>query len=148
MPGIRGGAEWSGACVDMETGIMYVGINDIPNIVELKEKKDYREELSNMPMIKAGEIIYQRNCAVCHGDDRGGNKSFPPLLNIESRLNPDDVKGIITKSKRHDAFILRLPEEDKDAIIAFLFNQKDKRLYQAKTRIAMVLKKRPGKDTT
>ena len=22
FPGIRGGAEWSGACVDMETGIM------------------------------------------------------------------------------------------------------------------------------
>ena len=60
MPGIRGGAEWSGACVDMETGIMYVGINDIPNIVELKEKKDYRKEISNMPMIKAGEIIYQK----------------------------------------------------------------------------------------
>ena len=107
MPGIRGGAEWSGACVDMETGIMYVGINDIPNMVELKEKKDYRKELSNMPIVKAGEIIYQRNCAACHGDDRGGNKSFPPLLNIAGRLNPNDVKGIITKSKRNDAFILR-----------------------------------------
>ena len=106
MPGIRGGAEWSGACVDMETGIMYVGINDIPNIVELKEKKDYRDELSNMPMIKAGEIIYQKNCSACHGADRNGNKSFPPLLNIGSRLKPNDVKGLLQKARGHDAFIL------------------------------------------
>jgi quinoprotein glucose dehydrogenase len=130
MPGIRGGAEWSGACVDMETGIMYVGINDIPNIVELKEKKDYRDELANMPMIKAGEIIYQKNCAACHGADKNGNRSFPPLLNIESRLNPNDVKGLLQNARGLMPSFYSLPEQDKDAIIAFLFNQEDKRRFQ------------------
>ena len=46
MPGMRGGAEWSGACVDMETGVMYIGINDIPNIIQLVEKKDDYECIS------------------------------------------------------------------------------------------------------
>jgi len=131
MPGIRGGAEWSGACVDMETGIMYVGINDIPNIVELKEKKDYRDELSNMPLFKAGEIIYQNNCAVCHGADKGGNKSFPPLVNIASRLKPDDVNALLQKPRGMMPSFYTLPEQDKDAIITYLFNLKNKGRYHA-----------------
>jgi quinoprotein glucose dehydrogenase len=141
MPGIRGGAEWSGACVDMETGIMYVGINDIPNIVELKEKKDYRKEISNMPVIKAGEIIYERNCSPCHGNDRAGNRSFPPLLNIASRLNPGDVNSLLQKSKGMMPSFYSLPQEDKDAIIAYLFDQKDKRLYVAKITDSDTIKK-------
>jgi len=141
MPGIRGGAEWSGACVDMETGIMYVGINDIPNIVELREKKDYRKEISNMPMIRAGEIIYQRNCSPCHGNDRAGNRSFPPLLNIASRLNPADVNSLLQKSKGMMPSFYGLPQEDKEAIIAYLFDQKDKRLYLARTTDSDTIKK-------
>ncbi|MEP7109708.1 MAG: PQQ-binding-like beta-propeller repeat protein [Ferruginibacter sp.] len=145
MPGIRGGAEWSGACVDMESGVMYVGINDIPNIVELKEKKDYREELSNMPMIKAGEIVYQRNCAVCHGADRIGNRSFLPLINIAARLKPEDVKGLLQKPRSMMPSFNTLPDQDKDAIIAFLFNQEDNRLYDLKKLDSNALKKETRK---
>jgi quinoprotein glucose dehydrogenase len=133
MPGIRGGAEWSGGCVDMETGIMYVGINDIPNIVELKEKKDNRLELSGMPMIKAGEVFYQRHCSACHGADKGGNKTFPSLVNIESRLKPNDVNTLLQKARGLMPSFYSLPAEDKDAIVAYLFNQEDKRVYQVKT---------------
>jgi quinoprotein glucose dehydrogenase len=133
MPGMRGGAEWSGGCVDMETGIMYVGINDMANKVELKEKKNDREELSGMPMVKAGKVFYQRNCSVCHGTDRGGNRSFPQLVNIASRLKPGYVKTLLEKPQGQMPSFYSLPDEDKDAIIAFLFNQEDKRLYQVKT---------------
>jgi quinoprotein glucose dehydrogenase len=145
MPGIRGGAEWSGACVDMETGVMYVGINDIPNIVELKEKKDEREELSNMPMIKAGEVFYQRNCAACHGADKGGNKSFPPLVNIANRLKPNDAETLLQKSRGMMPSFYTLPQQDKDAIIAYLFNLKDKRRYQAPKKDSTSVKKQTKK---
>jgi len=133
FPGIRGGAEWSGACVDMETGIMYVGINDIPNIVELEPyKPDIGDDISGMPFIKAGEKIYQKNCAVCHGDDRKGNQTFPPLLQIEKRLKPADVKSILQKPKGLMPSFNSLPDQDKEAIISFLFDRKDKRTYQVK----------------
>jgi quinoprotein glucose dehydrogenase len=145
MPGIRGGAEWSGACVDMETGVMYVGINDIPNIVELKEKKDEREELSNMPMIKAGEVFYQRNCAACHGADKGGNKSFPTLVNIANRLKPNDAETLLQKSRGMMPSFYTLPQQDKDAIIAYLFNLKDKRRYQAPKKDSTSVKKQTKK---
>lgn len=133
FPGIRGGAEWSGACVDMQTGIMYVGINDIPNIVELEEyKEDIGDDLSGMPFVKAGEILFKKNCAVCHGEDRKGNQAFPPLLEIEKRLKPADVKNILQKPKGLMPSFNTLPSQDKEAIISYLFNRKDNRKYEAK----------------
>jgi quinoprotein glucose dehydrogenase len=133
FPGIRGGAEWSGAAVDMQTGIMYVGINDIPNIVELEEyKSDADKDLTGTPMIKAGEIFYQQNCSSCHGDDRKGNGTFPPLLQIENRLKPGDVKKILQQAKGLMPSFYTMPDQNKEAIISFLFNRQDKKTYNAK----------------
>lgn len=135
MPGYRGGAEWSGACVDKETGIMYVGINDIPNITQLLEKQDENtENLDNVPFNKAGEILYTRTCAACHGNDRKGNTSFPPLLNIEQRLNPHDVKTTLENGRGMMPGFKGMDEQDKEAIIAFLFNSENKRIYKKKNK--------------
>jgi quinoprotein glucose dehydrogenase len=134
MPGIRGGGEWSGACVDMETGIMYVGINDIPNIVELKEKKTDREALAGMPVIKAGEVLYKRNCAACHGEDRRGTSNFPPLINVSQKLKPEDVNKKLQRAQGMMPSFFTMPPEDKEAIIAFLFDLKDKGDYSIRTK--------------
>ncbi|HLT71098.1 MAG TPA: PQQ-binding-like beta-propeller repeat protein [Cyclobacteriaceae bacterium] len=130
LPGFRGGAEWSGACVDMETGIMYVGINDIPNIVALTEQPEQKpDEFSKVTVIEAGEILYQRNCAVCHGKDRSTQGSFPPLTDIANRLEPEDVKAMLRSSRGMMPSFAVLPESDRDAIVAFLFNLDDGRVY-------------------
>lgn len=135
IPGYRGGAEWSGACVDKETGIMYVGINDIPNITQLLEKQDANtESLDNMPFNKAGEILYTRTCAACHGNDRKGNTSFPPLLNIEQRLNSLDVKTTIENGRGMMPGFRGMDEQDKEAIIAFLFQSSDKKVYRKRNK--------------
>ncbi len=131
MPGLRGGGEWSGACVDRETGIMYVGINEIPNIIQLVELKEEKpEELAGMSMLNAGKVLYQRNCAACHGNDLNGNKQFPPLTNIEQRLKPGDLKSILQKPRGMMPSFNSLAEEDKDAITTFLFSLKDERIYE------------------
>ena len=134
MPGIRGGAEWSGACVDMETGIMYVGINDIPNIVELVEKKTNREDLVGRSVKNAGEVIYFRNCAACHGNDRKGTSNFPPLIDVPKKLKPEDVNKKLQRATAMMPSFQNMPPEDKEAIIAFLFNQNDKGDYKIKTK--------------
>lgn len=133
MPGFRGGAEWSGGCVDMKTGIMYVGINDIPNLVQLIElKENISEEFSNVNMQQAGKILYSRNCSACHGADLKGNSQFPPLLQIEQRLKPDEAKSIIEKGRGMMASFNKLDDEEKNAIVSYLFKTKGNKKFVAK----------------
>ena len=40
VPGFHGGATWSGASFDPDTGILYVNSNNVPNIITLKEAKE------------------------------------------------------------------------------------------------------------
>lgn len=131
FPGFRGGAEWSGACVDMKTGIMYVGINDIPNITQLvKKTTDETAALPGMPLKKAGGMIYRQNCSACHGLDLKGNGSFPPLFNIAERFKPLDVKTVVEKGRGLMPGFSKLTEQDKSAILAYLFNVNSKQVYQ------------------
>ncbi|MCW3111186.1 MAG: pyrroloquinoline quinone-dependent dehydrogenase, partial [Segetibacter sp.] len=39
MPGLLGGANWSGASYDPETGLLYVNSNDLPSIIGLVQNK-------------------------------------------------------------------------------------------------------------
>lgn len=122
IPGFRGGAEWSGACVDLKTGIMYVGINDIPNIVQLVERREESiSDLEQLDMQQAGERLYTRNCSACHGTDLKGNGQFPPLLNIEGRLKPEETKHVIEKGRGMMASFNQLSGEEKTAILSYLY---------------------------
>jgi len=133
MPGFRGGAEWSGACVDMQTGIMYVGINDIPNIVQLIERKEnIAGEFDNMSIQEAGKILFTRNCSSCHGADLKGNGQFPPLLQIEKRMKPDDAKNVIEKGRGMMASFNKLNDEEKNAIVSYLFRTNENKNFIAK----------------
>ncbi|MBS1737153.1 MAG: PQQ-binding-like beta-propeller repeat protein [Bacteroidetes bacterium] len=131
FPGYRGGAEWSGACVDMKTGIMYVGVNEIPNITQLvRRTNDNITALPGIPFKKAGEILYRQNCSACHGLDLKGNSSFPPLFNIAERLNSVDVKAVVEKGRGLMPGFSKLTEQDKSAILTYLFNVNSKQVYQ------------------
>ncbi len=131
MPGMRGGAEWSGGCVDPKTNVMYVGINNIANVVEMEERKeDDPTALSAMTIADAGQFLYQKSCAVCHGLDRGGNGAFPNLVNIGQRLKPSEIRSVMDEPTGRMPSFKSLPERDKEAIIAFLSGMKGTKLYQ------------------
>src|SRR5262249_3032027 len=40
IPGLHGGANWSGASFDPTTGLLYVNSNNVPNIITLIEAKN------------------------------------------------------------------------------------------------------------
>ncbi len=42
-PGLRGGATWSGACLDPRNNTLFVGANNIPNIIALREESPGRD---------------------------------------------------------------------------------------------------------
>ena len=133
MPGFRGGGEWSGGAFDPETGIMYVGTNDIPNAVQLEEiLQDDPEALFRMPVLAAGKKVYEKNCTSCHGADRKGLDPFPSLVNVKSTLNPYQAREIVEKGRGKMPGFMDLPTAHKEAVIAFLFDLKNTKLSRDK----------------
>ena len=132
LPGFRGGAEWSGAAFDPETGRMFVGVNEIPNIVQLVEiKPEDPNAIFKMPVLKAGEMVYQQACSPCHGADRRGHDSYPSLLDIGKKLNPVQAQEIVEKGRSKMPSFLNMPAAQKEALIAFLYNLKKDKLSSA-----------------
>lgn len=123
-PGSRGGSEWGGAAHDPTTGILYINANESPEIARIKkvrrQTKGEGETVYNL-----GKRIYESYCASCHGNDRGGMEpNNPPLLNLQKRMNREEV---LTKIKtgvgRMPAFA-HVVEGQEDEIISFLFELK------------------------
>ena len=141
LPGFRGGAEWSGAAFDPETGKMFIGANDFPNEVQLIElEPENPDEVFKMPVLKAGEMVYQKNCESCHGADRKGTDLFPSLLEIGKRLSPQQAQMIIEKGRDKMPPFMNLPAAHKEALIALLFNLKKSKLTSKRSDSLKIVK--------
>jgi quinoprotein glucose dehydrogenase len=63
-----------GPAVDPRSGVIYV--NDLTWTGGLTQNRDG----------SPGTMIYQTQCAICHGGDRAGDpRAFPSLVNIDKR---------------------------------------------------------------
>jgi quinoprotein glucose dehydrogenase len=87
--GMDGGAEWSGACVDPETGRLYVSANHVGWLVSVFRDEDPPEDPS-APMT-SGRKVYMTFCASCHGSTRLGLGVAPPLRGLRFRLSDNDI---------------------------------------------------------
>jgi quinoprotein glucose dehydrogenase len=123
FPGTRGGAEWGGASVDPETGILYVNANEIPLLIKMKAVPfdDVTSALS-----KGAKLYAVNNCTMCHGADRAGTSVFPSLQNISERLSAEHVNAVLKTGKGQMPAYPNLSAEDKKALIDFLFNRERK----------------------
>ncbi len=117
LPGMRGGAEWNGASFDMQTGILYVNANDIPNIRVLK-----KVEIHENKKLAIGKNLYQVYCANCHGIDRNGQSPYPSLLGIADKLNRPEVLNRITNGKGQMPAFPNLDASAREVIIDYLFD--------------------------
>ena len=141
LPGTRGGAEWSGGAFDPETGKMFIGANNIPNVVQLIElEQENPDEIFKMPVLKAGQMVYQKNCATCHGADHKGNDPYPSLLDIRKRLSPQQGQEIIEKGRDKMPSFINLPAAHKEAVVAYLFNLKKNKLTSKKSDTSKIVK--------
>lgn len=129
LPGFRGGAEWSGAAIDQETNVMYVGVNDMANLVQLVELKDSKKELLAMNVSEAGEVVYQQNCSPCHGANRKGNGPYPSLIGVNSRLSTGDINSIVEKGRNKMPAFPHLSAAEKGAVVSFLSGLRTKKTF-------------------
>ncbi len=124
IPGFRGGAEWSGGAFDPESGTIYVGVNDMPNLVQLIESKPpARPKLSDFEDMQSfGYSVYQSNCAACHGSDRKGSVSFPSLTSVKDSIPLSVLSELLKTGRGMMPSFRTLPEPERRAVLTYLYD--------------------------
>ena len=68
--------------------------------------------------------LYRMYCASCHGENLFGNlPSYPSLKDIKQRLSRIEVREVLENGRDRMASFLHLSQEERDAIVAFLFDE-------------------------
>ncbi|GJM29807.1 MAG: hypothetical protein DHS20C17_24420 [Cyclobacteriaceae bacterium] len=123
IPGFRGGAEWSGGAFDPETGTIYIGVNDMPNLVQLIESQPVeRPKLSDFGDLQSfGSSVYQANCAACHGIDRKGSINFPSLTLVKDSIPLSVMRDLLKTGRGMMPSFKTLPETERRAVLSYLY---------------------------
>ncbi|HEY1803602.1 MAG TPA: PQQ-binding-like beta-propeller repeat protein [Terracidiphilus sp.] len=97
FPGFDGGAEWGGPAIDPAAGVLYVNSTEMAWTGGLTAPVEGGS---------SGARVYRQECAFCHGLNRlGSPPAFPALVNIESRMDPEQIIARIrTGAGRMPAF--------------------------------------------
>jgi len=91
-----------------------------------------RSGLDTNPVIKSesaglsvsGEMLYKKNCAACHGIDRQGiPPTFPPLVDIEIRMNKDQIINQLLTGKNAMPSFAHLSDTERYAIAGYLLGE-------------------------
>lgn len=114
----RGGAEWTGVSVDMDTGYLYVNSNNLLSMITVVRNDEPKRDKS-LPLTK-GEQVYQTNCAACHGKRKRGVGTAPPLIGLRHRLNDEQVKATLTNGKESMPPMPQIAGADLEALLDFL----------------------------
>lgn len=119
--GSRGGAEWSGAAVDVPTGRLYVTSNrwvsKITVMANDEQERDPRQAAS------AGEKVYAEHCASCHAPNRAGVGMVPPLIGLKGRSTEAEVLALLATGRGVMPPNLLLNEAQKKALLDYLFRR-------------------------
>ena len=119
--GSRGGAEWSGAAVDVPTGRLYVTSNRVVSKVTVIANDESPRDPKFPP--SAGENIYTARCASCHGPTRQGLGMVPPLLGLKARMQDDAILDILAKGRGVMPPNLVPDPAEQKAIVDFLLRR-------------------------
>ena len=114
--GIHGGAEWTGASIDVPTGRMYVAANHIPWSITLIRDDD-------PPPLKpatAGELVYQQMCVACHGPDRNGTGMAPPLRGLRHSQDDASLTTLLRTGKGAMPPFPMINPKDRQSLLDFL----------------------------
>ena len=122
FPGFDGGAEWGGAAVDPETGVIYINSNDIA----------WTGALADSSKLTGARALYTSQCSACHHDDlKGAPPDFPSLVGVGRRLNYFQIVSTIHDGKGRMPGFPNLAPAESNAIADFLSNGQGKEIAPA-----------------
>jgi quinoprotein glucose dehydrogenase len=129
VPTSNGGVLFGGMASEPATGTVYVVSHDNPGILRLLRPGETFD--GGGPPPSPGQLVYQKNCQSCHGRDRLGSDSIPPLVfatadpakNIAaggSRVDAAAIRAVIAAGKGRMPAMPHLAAADVDALVALL----------------------------
>jgi glucose dehydrogenase len=130
--GIHGGAEWTGAAFDPTTGWLYVSANEIPWIITVFQNDPEPPRDPRHPTL--GEQLYLQSCAACHGPDRMGVGTAPPLRGLRHRLTDADVLALWKTGRNLMPIPPPMTKEEQQALLDFLFLRDRPQVAVSRTR--------------
>jgi quinoprotein glucose dehydrogenase len=113
FPGYDGGAEWGGAAVDSESGILYVNANDLAWTGSLAK---------NTPgQGSPGRTIYLSQCSVCHGEKLAGSPpEFPSLVDESKGHSREEISSVVRHGKGRMPSFSALSDDQISDLIDFV----------------------------
>lgn len=131
FPGLDGAAEWGGTAADPEEGIIYVNSQETPWVIQMKENDT---SVQNLPL---GQQTYMQYCVTCHQKDRKGmvQSGFPSLIDVKTRKSKAEVSQLIKTGKGMMTGFPQIPEDEKAALMHFLFDEPDTIIPQSPNKI-------------
>lgn len=126
FPSTVGGANWGGAAHDPESGILYINSNELPEIITVKEIVQNLSKENGETLFDKGEAYYMLNCSTCHGNNlEGQHPTIPGLNDMEEISSKEETLNIIENGGGRMPAFPNISDEEKDAIIAYLFNERN-----------------------
>jgi len=122
IPGNNGGALWGTTSANPTDGSVYVISQDNPAFIRLYEPgtQGGRGGGGGAGAPTPGQLVYNRECAVCHGQDRAGTDAAPSLLGVTARLNAEQIREILANGKGRMPAFVHLTATESDQIMTFL----------------------------
>ncbi len=120
MPGNNGGANFQGAAVDPEHGVLFVVSKDLPSMLKL-ELNPTELTPAGSSVEEKGRAVYQSRCSLCHGAGLAGQPpAVPSLLDVGSRLTADQIREVVTHGRGLMPALSKLDDSNLDSLLAYL----------------------------
>lgn len=117
----RGGAQWTGAAVDPQRGLLYVNSNHLLSAITVIRNDELERDPRHPP--SAGEKTYQQWCVTCHGPTRRGVGMAPSLLGLRHRLTDAETITVITSGRGGMPPMPMIPASEIPALTDFLMRR-------------------------
>jgi quinoprotein glucose dehydrogenase len=120
--GVHGGAEWTGASFDPRSGMLYVSANEVPWIITMIPLES---QVRRDPKLQAmaGEAVYRQRCVSCHGEERQGVGTAPPLLALSYRMKDPDLFRLLATGRGGIHPTFDLPAGERSALAEYVFDR-------------------------
>jgi quinoprotein glucose dehydrogenase len=118
MPGNNGGANFGGAAIDPARGYFYIVSKDLPSMLKLTLAAEPLK--SGTPEVR-GHALFEANCSLCHGNDRGGKPPvIPSLVDVYDRLADEEISKAIRYGKGPMPAFSKLGDPEVESLLAYL----------------------------